>query len=269
MPGGRPECPEAVHFVPLDDLDKAKGGYKYTECKYCRAAYSNSDAATLPVPIVGRPRNYRSHLSRCVSYQSAQLRSVSPLSVSSVPSPAATPTAASRASPPLSPAATPAATPSVMTAARSPTASQGIARRTRSQSSCNRPPQPMSRPAKRARAQRTLRLGNIFPLSSTKPTPAKKKQRRQYTRSEVKQIECALVELHEDNHLSDRFIEQESVLRFLELICPGLTAILPSRRTLGGRVVVEHAQRCRSKETKALSDMQASTGGRVNLSSDV
>ncbi|KAF4132291.1 hypothetical protein GN958_ATG18524, partial [Phytophthora infestans] len=144
VPGGRPECPEAVHFVPLDDLDKAKGGYKYTECKYCRAAYSNSDAATLPVPIVGRPRNNRSHLSRFY------------------------------------------------------TASLGITtlRVLRAKSSGD--------------ANDSFARYNHSPCPPTKPTPAKKKQRRQFTRSEVKQIECALVELHADNHLSDRFIEQES-----------------------------------------------------------
>ncbi|POM81360.1 LOW QUALITY PROTEIN: Hypothetical protein PHPALM_683 [Phytophthora palmivora] len=57
----------------------------------------------------------------------------------------------------------------------------------------------------------------------------------------IKHIERALIEVHADNHIADRFIEQVSVLRLLELLCPGVTYILPSWRVLGTRILKEHA----------------------------
>ncbi|POM76825.1 Hypothetical protein PHPALM_5899 [Phytophthora palmivora] len=71
--------------------------------------------------------------------------------------------------------------------------------------------------------------------------------------------------MHADNHLPDRFIEKESVLRLLELLCPGIRDILPSRRVLGGRILKEHAKRCTTKYSDALGGIQNETGGRVNV----
>eukprot|EP00644_Phytophthora_capsici_P001400 jgi/Phyca11/105056/e_gw1.10.505.1 len=95
-----------------------------------------------------------------------------------------------------------------------------------------------------------------------KPTP------HQFTTEETWRILTALVELHADNHLSDRFIEQPSTRYFLELLCPGVTSILPSRRVLGGRLLDDHARRCYKKDASALRELQNS-GGRVNLLTDV
>ncbi|ETO58485.1 hypothetical protein F444_23140 [Phytophthora nicotianae P1976] len=55
----------------------------------------------------------------------------------------------------------------------------------------------------------------------------------------------------------------------MELVCPGLRDILPSRRALGTRVIKEHGTRCKTMDTEALRVMEESTNGWVNLLSDV
>ncbi|KAG6941811.1 hypothetical protein JG687_00019428, partial [Phytophthora cactorum] len=71
-----------------------KGGYKYCECKHCRAAYDNDTTNIAPIVIVARPRNYRSHLSKCEYFTATQLPPASPISADSTPTqsrPAASP----------------------------------------------------------------------------------------------------------------------------------------------------------------------------------
>ncbi|GMF57770.1 unnamed protein product [Phytophthora fragariaefolia] len=79
----------------------------------------------------------------------------------------------------------------------------------------------------------------------------------------------SIIEMHADNHLPDRLIERDSVLRFLELLVPGITDILPSRRTLGSRILKEHVARCKAIETNDLKTIQDSTNGWINILSDV
>ncbi|KAG6942081.1 hypothetical protein JG688_00018323, partial [Phytophthora aleatoria] len=93
-PGGRPACPESVRLVILEELGRAKGGYKYCERRHCRAAYDNDTTNTAPIAIVARPRNYRSHLSKCECFTAPQLQPASPFSADSTPAqsqPAASP----------------------------------------------------------------------------------------------------------------------------------------------------------------------------------
>eukprot|EP00644_Phytophthora_capsici_P009096 jgi/Phyca11/101834/e_gw1.6.915.1 len=198
--GGRPERQESKHFKRLPELGTAKGGYSYRECKFCRAAFQNEVTTTPPKPIIGRVRNYQSHLAKCTYYKAAQLR-VEPLASLAVE---ATPDVVQR---------------EILTSSAGGTPSE------------------------------------VFPST---PQP-----------SEIRQIECYLIELHADNRLPDRFIEQASVLRFLELLCPGISDVLPSRRTLGGRILKEHASRCKTTDTEALKAMAKATNGWVNLLSDV
>ncbi|POM81632.1 Hypothetical protein PHPALM_369 [Phytophthora palmivora] len=87
--------------------------------------------------------------------------------------------------------------------------------------------------------------------------------------SEIKHIERALIEVHADNYLTDRSIDQAPVLRLLELLCPATTDILPSRRVLGSRILKEHALWCKTANTEALKSMEQRTNGWVNLLSDV
>ncbi|KAG3119891.1 hypothetical protein PI125_g1601 [Phytophthora idaei] len=93
-------------------------------------------------------------------------------------------------------------------------------------------------------------------------------KKHKFTKGEIKKIECSLIEFHADNHLADRFIEQSSPLRFLELLCPGITDILPSRRILSSRILKEHAKRCETMDTEDLKATEERTKGWVNLLSD-
>ncbi|KAF4031065.1 hypothetical protein GN244_ATG17162 [Phytophthora infestans] len=91
---------------------------------------------------------------------------------------------------------------------------------------------------------------------------------RQFTTEETWRNLTALVELHADNHLSDRFIEQLSTRYFLDLLCPGITSILPSLRALGERLLDDHARLCYKKNASGLRELQNS-GGRANPLTDV
>ncbi|KAF1772600.1 hypothetical protein GQ600_20422 [Phytophthora cactorum] len=93
-PGGRPACPDSVHFVILEELGRAKGGYKYCEFRHCRAAYDNDTTNIAPISRVARPRNYRSYLSKHEYFTATQLQPASPFSADSTPTqsqPAASP----------------------------------------------------------------------------------------------------------------------------------------------------------------------------------
>lgn len=241
--GGRPGCPESVHFIALRELEKAKGGYTYHECRFCRAAYDNDVTTALPRAIMGRARNFRTHLAECINYKATQLRPLSPVSAGTDASPPETPSAMQQPTP------------------------ESIASRTRSQS-INRSATVQLRTTQGARARRSLLLDKRS-TSTKRHSPLKKKYRRQFTQRERKVIEFSLIEMHADNHLPDRFIEQESVLRFLDIVSPGLRDVLPSRRVLGGRVLKEHATRCAEKDTETLRALQEETGGRINILSDV
>ncbi|OWZ04661.1 hypothetical protein PHMEG_00023399 [Phytophthora megakarya] len=96
-----------------------------------------------------------------------------------------------------------------------------------------------------------------------KTSSRKKKRKRQFSKLEIKEVERSLVELHADQHLPDRFVEQDS------LLCPGVTDVLPSGRVLGGGIRKEHAVRRSKKDVQTLAAIQTDSGGRVNLLSDV
>ncbi|ETO80033.1 hypothetical protein F444_05368 [Phytophthora nicotianae P1976] len=250
--GGRPPGQEARHFKVLKELGKAPGGYSHRECRFCRAAYDNDTTTTPPQIIIGRARNYKSHLAKCTYYKAAQIPAPSPCT-------------------PIKPGLV------TTTADTSPALSSEIT---------PKPPQPpaptatqlpiggVTAASSKSRARRVLvleqkrsprkSLHTLLPV-----TKKAKHEKRKFSRCEIKQIERSLIELHADNHLADRFIEQESTQRFMELVCPGLTDILPSRRALGTRVLKEHATRCKTMDTKALRAMEESTNGWVNLLSDV
>ncbi|GMF46130.1 unnamed protein product [Phytophthora fragariaefolia] len=123
----------------------------------------------------------------------------------------------------------------------------------------------------RARRALVLEKGSVVSSKRCKSTPAKKMKnaKRRFTKQEIKEIERAIIEMHADNHLPDRLIERDSVLRFLELLVPGITDIHPSRRTLGSRILKEHAARCKAIETNDLKTIQDSTNGWINILSDV
>ncbi|ETN03329.1 hypothetical protein PPTG_23820 [Phytophthora nicotianae INRA-310] len=76
--GGRPPGQEARHFKVLKELGKAPGGYSHRECRFCRAAYDNDTTTTPPQVIIGRARNYKSHLAKCTYYKAAQIPAPSP-----------------------------------------------------------------------------------------------------------------------------------------------------------------------------------------------
>ncbi|KAG7383151.1 hypothetical protein PHYPSEUDO_003982 [Phytophthora pseudosyringae] len=248
---GRTGSNEFTHLVALKHLAKAPGNYWYTDCLFCRAAYHNNVTSVPPERTIGRRRNYQRHLSKCRHFESAQLQPASP-----VP---ATPASAASATAPLS---TPSAT--------SPASPPSIATRTRSRYAASRSTLAGTDATRMPQARRSLALGKRFQLTPNKQGSAKKKPKKKpFSKSEVKQIECSLVEMYADNHLSDRFIEQDSVLHFLELLCPGISAILPSRRVMGSRILKEHAGRCTKQATEDLRTMQTRTGGRINLLADV
>ncbi|KAF4148473.1 hypothetical protein GN958_ATG02314 [Phytophthora infestans] len=220
--GGRPERQESKHFKRLPELGTAKGGYSYRECKFCRAAFQNEVTTTPPKPIIGRVRNYQSHLAKCTYYKAAQL-CVEPLASLTV---VATPDVVQRVTLVSSVGGT--------TSEVLPTTPPPVASQTRSQYAGIPSRHAGSRTARPAHARRSLIL-------EKRPSPAvnaynlivkkTKKEKRRFSKSEIRQIECYLIELHADNHLPDRHIEQASVLRFLELLCPGISDVIPSRRT--------------------------------------
>ncbi|GMF59504.1 unnamed protein product [Phytophthora fragariaefolia] len=218
---GRPPSEEAEHFKLLKELGSAPGGYSYRECKFCRAAYDSDVTPTTPKVVIGRRRNYVSHLARCTHYQAAQLPQKAPRDPS-LPTEAA--------------AATQEASPAFSLDRSSIDTPESVVTRTATS---------RSQSMNKSRARRTLVLdkGSVLIAKRRKLTPALKTQdrRRQFTKHEVEEIERLLVEIFAENHLSARFIEQDSVLRFLELLCPGVTDILPSRHTLRSRILQEHA----------------------------
>ncbi|POM81434.1 Hypothetical protein PHPALM_599 [Phytophthora palmivora] len=52
------------------------------------------------------------------------------------------------------------------------------------------------------------------------------------------------------NFLPDLFIERRCTKALLEFLCPGITAYLPSRKVMGGRILKGHATLCHEIETK-------------------
>ncbi|GMF40530.1 unnamed protein product [Phytophthora fragariaefolia] len=210
--------------------------------------------------VIGRIRNYVSHLAKCTHYQASQVPEASPHDLSL-------------------PTETAAATQEVNTAF------------TLDLSSINTPESVVVQPTNKSRARRALVLdkGSVLSSKRFESTPAKtiKNAKRQFTKQEIKEIERVIIEMHADNHLPDRLIERviiemhadnhlpdrlierDSVLRFLELLVPGITDILPSRRTLGSRILKEHAARCKAIETNDLKTIQDSTNGWINILPDV
>ncbi|ETK87202.1 hypothetical protein L915_08321 [Phytophthora nicotianae] len=238
---GRPSCPEVRHFTLLKELGKAPGSYTYRECSFCRAAYNNDVTTDPPKVRVGRPRNYLRHLAYCQYYKAARLTksSINSTPVHSTEEPIASVTGpvpmmpSGRASSPVS------SVEDTPTGALQPRAPNPSSQQPQGRSS--------ARFAGESRARRVLVLDKRQAASPTRPLqnmkrlkPAsgkKMKQKRRLPKAEVKQSECSLLEMHADNHLADRFIENESTLGFLELICPGIAAILPSRRSLSNRIL--------------------------------
>ncbi|KAG6947915.1 hypothetical protein JG688_00015347 [Phytophthora aleatoria] len=237
MAGGRPGAQVNSHFVQLKHIDKGPGDYWYNECRYCQAAFSNSETASRPARIIGRPRNFNSHLDKCEYYKAAQLQPASPLSAASAPSSAA-------------------AAPTLM---QTP---QSISSGTRAQSA-RREVRENTEASFRPQARRSWKAPRA---GCTEPWPTKK---RHFTRNEIKELERALGEMYAANHLSDRFIEDETVLRVFELLCPGITEMIPSRRVMGGKLLKSHAAWCLKKAVEALRIIQQRTGGCVNRLSDV
>ena len=90
-----------------------------------------------------------------------------------------------------------------------------------------------------------------------------------WSKSKIERVERALVEYQHDNLLADTFIDKQSTIAFFEEIAPGIKQYMPSRRVLGGRILGDHAARCEANDEKLLRCVQAKTGGRVNLLSDV
>ncbi|ETL40623.1 hypothetical protein L916_08249, partial [Phytophthora nicotianae] len=205
------------------------------------AAYNNDVTTDPPKVRVGRPRNYLRHLAYCQYYKAARLTksSINSTPVHSTEEPIASVTGpvpmmpSGRASSPVS------SVEDTPTGALQPRAPNPSSQQPQGRSS--------ARFAGESRARRVLVLDKRQAASPTRPLqnmkrlkPAsgkKMKQKRRLPKAEVKQSECSLLEMHADNHLADRFIENESTLGFLELICPGIAAILPSRRSLSNRIL--------------------------------
>ncbi|KAG1686443.1 hypothetical protein DVH05_004871 [Phytophthora capsici] len=193
-----------------------------------------------------RQSNYKSHLAKCTYYKAAQI-------------PAASPTT------PIQPVF---ATAAIDT---SPVHYTETALLTSQRPVKTAAQLPIGDTASSSKSRTRWFLVLEMKRSPRKNPPVMKKakhEKRKFSRSEYKQIERSLIKLHADNHLADRFIEQDSTQRFMELVCPGLTDILPSHRALGTRVLKEHAARCKSVNADALRLMKESTKGWVNLLSD-
>ncbi|GMG15955.1 unnamed protein product [Phytophthora fragariaefolia] len=235
----------------------AGGGYSYCECKFCRAAYENDVTSTPPRRLIGRARNYASHLAKCKHFQDAQLSPAFPQVETSQQ-------VEHDGSPALSFEVTPFATP------------KSVDSRTRSHSVSHTGVLPFSRESARragkSRARRSLVLDKGSDRSSKRrksmPNMQQKPQKRVFTKSEIKCLENALIEAHAANKLSDRLMEDPAILRFLELVCPGISKILPSRHVLGKRILMEHAKRYQEIEVESLKSVVKKTGGWVNILSD-
>ncbi|ETP31133.1 hypothetical protein F442_19972 [Phytophthora nicotianae P10297] len=90
---GRAGAHGNAHFAQLKHLEKAPGNYWYCECRYCQAAFFNCETASRPVRIIGRPRNFKTHLEKYKHYKASLLQPTSPLSTVSTPPPFTTATA--------------------------------------------------------------------------------------------------------------------------------------------------------------------------------
>ncbi|EEY55303.1 uncharacterized protein PITG_09237 [Phytophthora infestans T30-4] len=73
---------------------------------------------------------------------------------------------------------------------------------------------------------------------------------------------------HKRARYSEGIDEQLSTRYFLDLLCPGITSILPSLRALGERLLDDHARLCYKKNASGLREQQNS-GGRANPLTDV
>lgn len=211
-------------------------------CKFCSRAFNAGIVKDPPVRIQARARNYRNHLKNCANYQASQL-------VAGVTPPSALAGRSARSNIPgtLTPL-TPRPEPHGVKRSRALTAVDDA-----------RPP-----------SKRVARSLSMEQYSREERSNAHEDRPAilPFSREEKWKLERALVELHADNHLADRFIEQPSTKYFLELVRPGISKVLPSRRVLGGRLLDEHARRCFDKAAIKLRTMQE-IGGRVNLVSDV
>ncbi|GMF55136.1 unnamed protein product [Phytophthora fragariaefolia] len=241
MAPGRPPGTAATHFKQLTSMGKAGSGYSYCHWKFGRAAYENDVTSTPPGTLIGRARNYVSHVAKCKHSQDTQL------------SPAFPQVETNRqvvhdGSPALSFEVAPLATP------------KSVASRTRSHSVSHTGILSFSREnarrAGKSRARRSLVLDKGSARSSKKrksmPKTQQKTQKRVFTNSEIKCPESALIEAYTVNKVSDRLIEDPAILRFRELACPGISKMLPSRRVLGKCILVEHAKRCKEFEVELL-----------------
>ncbi|KAF4136212.1 hypothetical protein GN958_ATG14597 [Phytophthora infestans] len=216
-------------------MGEAPGGYSFRECRFCRAAYENEVTGTPPNVLIGRSRSYVNHLARCTPFQNAHLPPVLTPVLS-------TPAAPSQERPALSFEVTPELRPDhtemtqfLFDRVLESQDNLGLVEHSRS---ANTPPP------------------RDAPPSWQKNTVGKKTE-------EAKAQASAIF------YLPDRFVEKTSVRRLFELVCPGISAILPSRRTLGKRIRQEHAHRCKTMDMKALKEMMETTEGWVNLLSDV
>ncbi|KAJ0412547.1 hypothetical protein ATCC90586_006914 [Pythium insidiosum] len=105
------------------------------------------------------------------------------------------------------------------------------------------------------------------------PAPVSEEGRRlpptQWTTSLLAELGRLLVVFQHSNRLADLFIENDATVALLTFLCPGISAVMPSRRVLGGRMLRDVARQCAEKEIRELKGKQEYYGGRVNLLSDV
>jgi hypothetical protein len=82
-------------------------------------------------------------------------------------------------------------------------------------------------------------------------------------------FESLLVGFQHRSRLPDSFIEKDETITFLEFLCPGICALIPTRRQLGGPILRRQAGLCRQLSETKLKNKWLETGGRLNLLSDV
>ncbi|POM80771.1 hypothetical protein PHPALM_1348 [Phytophthora palmivora] len=89
------------------------------------------------------------------------------------------------------------------------------------------------------------------PTRTSKKSSPKKKPKRRFSKVQKQKLERVLVEFQSGNFLPGLFIERPCTKSLLEYLCSGITAYLPSRRVLGGRIARDHAVHCREVQDVA------------------
>ncbi|KAE8895132.1 hypothetical protein PF010_g23135 [Phytophthora fragariae] len=93
--------------------------------------------------------------------------------------------------------------------------------------------------------------------------------RRVYSPQQQREFERFLLEFKVALALPDSYVEHPATIRLFQFLNPQCVASLPSRRVLGGRVLDAFAKEFIELSDAVLRKLQETTGGRVNLLSDV